>query len=280
MTSIIFIGGFAASNDYSLPMCRELQRLTQKRVYNFNLTHDYTLEEECITIINTCASNENLMEQIILIGFSTGCLIAMELASKQLINVYRIILCAPAEILTRLNYPLMESLIDNAPKTNNISSFMPIWQPQKYTGFSVLFYKMIWKVIDPLWRVGMYFLGANRLSKIYYHFVAQYVNEPYADEFAKLLFQKELHALRRTITECLLKPSLIEKIRNYDGRIDILQGMEDTLYIPYSNLLFYHNKNVILHRVQGADHHMIYHYPKLIAERIASITSHLKASPL
>lgn len=273
MISIIFISGFAASNEYSLPMCRELQYLTQTRVYNFNLTHGCTLEEECINIVKSIKG-----DRFILIGFSTGCLIAMELANKNYINVYHIILCNPAEVLTRLNYPLLDSMLDTRPTSKNILSFMPIWQPHKYSMFALLLYKLLWRGLDILWMLSRYFLGAKLLSIIYYHFVARHVNEPHATELEKLLFQKDLKELRTTITECLLKPSLIENIRIYDRQIHILQGIEDILYIPYVNALFYHNKNVILHRVQGGDHHMIYHYPKLIAVRIASITTHMKSN--
>ena len=268
MTSIIFVGGFGGSSDYSKPMCIELQKITQKIVYNFNLQHGCTLEEECKYILSNINININKSQPVIVIGFSTGCLIAMELTKY--VNIKTVVLCNPAEVVTRLNYPCMESLLDNSPKTRNISTFLPIWQPQRTNRFSIILYKTLWKYIDQIWWLGKYFLGADKMSRIYYYLVARHVNEPRADELSKLLFQKNMKELRKTVTECLVKPSLIEKIRNFQGKIHIVQGFNDTLYIPYGNLLFYNNKNVLLHRTNG-DHHMIYHHPKITAERIASI---------
>jgi pimeloyl-ACP methyl ester carboxylesterase len=268
MTSIIFVGGFGASSHYSEPMCRELQRLTQIPVYNFHLQHGCTLQEECIFIENHLKKYEK--NRYILIGFSTGCLIVMELLKY--LEVHQVILCNPAEILTRLNYPLVESLLEKSEKTRNITTYSPIWEKEsaRFSKFSIFAWKLGWFLLDALWTFTRWTIGIKRMSQNYYHCVARHVNEPRADEFARLLFRKDLKDLRRTLTECLLKPSLHEKIRDWPGKVHIVQGLDDALYIPYGNLLFQHNKNVILHRTIG-DHHMIYHYQKITAERIAAV---------
>ena len=74
--SIIFVGGFGASTNYSKRMCIELQRLSICKVYNFSLMHGCSLEEECANIISALSQNIPL-HPYILIGFSTGCLIVM-----------------------------------------------------------------------------------------------------------------------------------------------------------------------------------------------------------
>ena len=74
MNLIVFIGGFAASEQYAEPMCRELQQLSCTKVYNFALKHGLSLDQECNHILSLL--NQHTERHIVLIGFSTGCNVA------------------------------------------------------------------------------------------------------------------------------------------------------------------------------------------------------------
>jgi len=270
MYSIIFVGGFGASFDYSKTMCQELQRIIQYKVYNMNLHHGFTLEEECQHILSGITHKSS---KYIIIGFSTGCLIAMTLAS--LLPTEHIILCNPAEILTRLNYPFVNSLIDLdrcSTKYQNIETYRPMWDKssKKKGNIYIKLLKNMWPIVDYVWYYAIRIIGSEKMASIYHYFIARHVNEPNADELTKVVFRKKMPDLRKTIVECILKPSLFEKIRIFDKKVHILQGIDDIIYTPYVKSLFYNNKNVILHRTHG-DHHMIYHHPIMIANKLSNI---------
>lgn len=271
MHIILFISGFGASPDYSKTMCQELQRLTQYKVHNMNLHHGFTLEEECRHVLSKIRPSGSA--KYIIIGFSTGCLIAMSLT--KFLPTDRVILCNPAEILTRLNYSFANSLIDletSAKMHRNLVSYRPIWDKlsKKTSKIFIRIWKNIWPLADLLWGCAIRILGPEYVAKIYYHFIARHVNEPAANEMAKLAFRQNLTDLRKTIIECILKPSLFEKIQGFDKSVHILEGMDDDIYVPYVKLLFDNNKNVSLHRTFG-DHHMIYHHPISVANKLSSI---------
>jgi pimeloyl-ACP methyl ester carboxylesterase len=200
-------------------------------------------------------------------GFSTGCLVAMTLS--KIILVEKVILINPAEVLTRLNLNLLDSIVNDSDKDRNIYTFKPIL---KRTGLSTIQWKIIWFLLQWIWFFAMTFIGSKKLSKLYYYYQARHVNEPRADELEKLLFKpgRRFNELITTLVECILKPSLIDLIRNTNRRIYIVQGNRDYLYIPYVNLIYQSFLNVTLHRTIG-DHHMIYHHPNETAQRISTI---------
>jgi len=266
---IIFVSGFGASSDYAKPMCKELQRLTSRIVYNRCLLHGSTLDEECHDLLASCHIDP--CETYILIGFSTGCLVAMSLTKY--LKTDRVILVNPAEVLTRMTLPFVESLVDKnvLASHKNTATYLPIWQTSSPKNpFWFLFWIGFWHVADFLWWICNTIMGPKMMSRIYYFNIGKKVNEPFATELEKLLFQKpRLNILRKTIVECILKPSLYEKIREYGERVHIISGYNDELYKPYVSILFQQNANVTLHRTVG-DHHMIYHYPIETAQRIAA----------
>ena len=107
LAAIIFIGGFGASAAYSKDMCSALQRLTCRIVYNFPLVHGITLEDECIRVCEKLPDNTSFY---ILIGFSTGCVVATKL-SVEYLCIEQLILVNPAEVLTRIDQNVLDSLI-------------------------------------------------------------------------------------------------------------------------------------------------------------------------
>jgi len=257
-SSILFIGGFGGSKYYSHQMCCELQRLACCKVHNIPLHHGYTLEEEC----NYALDYLGKCDRPILMGFSTGCVVAIELANR--IHPSRVILINPAEVLTRMNGNVAKSMIADIHRYHNIATYMQVW---KSSFFQTLLWKGLWCVVDSVWWIGCKCIGSYWMAQLYYHYVGKHVNEPRPDELNRCLFQHPFSHLRKTIVECLIKPSLHEKIQKYPGKIDVLVGMEDFTYAPYVRLLCDRYKHILLHRMSG-DHHMIYHHPRLTAYRV------------
>lgn len=262
--SIIFIGGFGASTYYSQKMCLKLQQYTSRKVYNISLTHGLTLAEEVKAVLEVIHDKDSTY---ILMGFSTGCLVAMTLS--KILRTEKLILVNPAEVLTRLNLNLLDSIVPDQDNDRNVYTFKPIL---KRTGLSVLSWKVIIFLFEWIWFIAMIFIGSKKLSELYYHYQARHVNEPRADEFELCLFKpgRRFKELIITLVECILKPSLIDLIRKTNRRIYIVQGNKDFLYIPYVTLIYNSFLHVTLHRTTG-DHHMIYHHPIETAQRISTI---------
>jgi len=267
--SIVFVGGFGASAHYSKKMCEALQNFSCRKVYNIPLHHGYTLAEECAYVLEQI--KDDVSPSFILMGFSTGCLIAMTLTKH--VQTEQVILCNPAEVLTRLNLTAVKSMVDERSlvEHRNIATYKPIWERFSANNYSVSLWKGVLWTAGWIWWGGKMLLGPSRLAKLYYHYVAQHVNEPRADELERLLFQQEkIGHLLTTLVECILKPSLFHMLREYRGRVHIVEGLEDLLYVPYVKLLFYQNKSVTWHRTCG-DHHMIYHHPITTAQKISTL---------
>ena len=267
--SVVFVGGFGASTNYAERMCVELQRLLSRKVYNFSLLHGCTLEEECAHIISKLQGKGLSSHPYILMGFSTGCLVVMRLSET--ISTQQVILLNPAEVLTRLNLNILESLVhpEDWDRNENISTYLPMLQR---SGYSVTQWKVLWSVFTCVWWLALTLLGSSRVAKLYYKHFGHGFHEPRADELERLLFapRRRLNDLRETLIECILKPSLQSLIRRADRTINIVEGDVDLLYIPYVRQLYHLNKNVLFHRTIG-DHHMIYHHPVETAQKLSAV---------
>ena len=270
-SNVVFVAGFGASPYYSEQMCRETQRLTSRKVHNLSLKHGLTLEEECNFLIGELNKLDvvRVDRPLILMGFSTGCVVVMRLSVS--IPTAQVILINPAELLTRLNLNLLESFVD--PKEfqyhRNISSYLPIL---RRVGYSAIVWKLVWSFIGVVFWILLSVWGSSNVARFYYKNFGEGFHEPRADELEKLLFKpgRRFDDLTRTLMECIVKPSLHEMISNSSMKVHIVEGYSDLLYIPYTNLLFEANPNVILHKTIG-DHHMIYHHPIETAQKLSSI---------
>lgn len=92
-------------------MTKVLQQICQRKVYNFSLQHGKTLDEECKFIIEQLQQNDLTFQEqsYTLIGFSTGCLVVMRIS--EIIQVSQVILVNSAELLTRMNLKILESIV-------------------------------------------------------------------------------------------------------------------------------------------------------------------------
>lgn len=104
------IGGFGASASYLDAFAKRLSVLTKYPVQIFPLIHGLTLDGEVSAIL----TNPLFSGTTIVIGFSTGSIVAMRLSSIYQIN--HLILCCPAEINSRTD----ESFLAYANKSTNI----------------------------------------------------------------------------------------------------------------------------------------------------------------
>ena len=267
--SIVFIGGFGASSRYAEAMCFELQRLSQKRVFNFQLQHGLTLEEECRVIVAKLKAMDETfpVNSYTIIGFSTGCLVAMRLS--EILNAEGVVLINPAELLTRMNLNLLESLIAPADISNsrNVATYAPMLRRSGYSQFS---WRLLWLYFGLMFRFALFVFGSRRISEYYFKNFGSRWHEPRPDELQRLIFSpdRRLQDLLITLTECLLMPSLYEMIVRAQRTVHIVEGEADLLYIPYIKVLTETCLNTLFHRTIG-DHHMIYHHPVETAQKIS-----------
>jgi len=263
---IIYVSGFGASVNYSKEFCETLQQITQMRVLNLSLQHGITLEEEAQRVETHI--NEINRNPITLIGFSTGCYVCLTLAIKYP-NRIRIILCNPAEIVTRLTKETLAVICPDWNKYPYLVSTRLLIKTDKKT-------EMYWKVVIMIFAI-IWFIGTTIsngiISHIYYHIHGKYVNEPRPNELEKLLFTLPFHDVLKTVRECLVKTNYHELFRAYSrtniNTIHILVGKED-FYRHFSNHIAQHFSPVITHATLG-DHHFIYHFPIYSAYKISSI---------
>lgn len=286
--NIIYIGGFAASTNYSEPMCRELQKITLCKVYNFPIHHGLTLYNECYQIYLYFNENKliNYEKPFIIIGFSTGCVIATKLS--EFIPTKSIILINPAEVLTRMTNNMLYSVIPfyECAKYSNISSYFSIFDKnfssrndnikilQKVKQYFYIFsWKSFWKIMSWNRWIAIKLFGPKTVASYYYKYYGSKCNEPHISELMKSLFspKRNFFDMLKTIVECLIKPNLYKLINNSKvNKIHIIQGKQDKLYIPYANLLFNYNKKILYHQMTG-NHHMIYHHPIETANKISAV---------
>lgn len=272
--NIIYIGGFAATKNYSQSMCKELQKITNCKVYNFAIHHGLTLNEECYKIFLFLKENDLIFmkKPYILIGFSTGCLIATQLS--EYIPTKSIILINPAELLTRMNKSLLYSLIppNECVYYSNINSYFSIFN-KKVHKFYINSWKFFWKCMSWSHWLVIKFFGSKNVASFYYNYFGKKNNEPRADELMHSLFSstRKFTDMLKTLVECLVKPNLYDLInRSKINKIHIIQGKKDYLYIPYGNILFNYNKKILYHNTIG-NHHMIYYYPIETARKISAV---------
>ena len=263
---IIYIGGFAASDNYSKQMCNYLQYITTYKVYNCSLLHGKDLEEECFFILSKIPTGYPL----IIVGFSTGCVIAMKIAIIKLHIVKQCILINPAELLTRLNKELIYSLVESPSNYMNIITFLPMF---KKSNLSIRLWCFINYLINILWYLSINIFGSTVISNFYYYFFGKNFNEPRPEELSRVLFNKSytFSLFKKTLINCLIQPSLYSMIKTFKKRIHILYGSKDETYIPYVNSLNLSCDNIILHKFYNGDHHMIYHKPIEIANKLSAI---------
>jgi hypothetical protein len=169
-----------------------------------------------------------------------------------------------------MNLHIANAFMDSiALKENkNVETFIPMWKRRANKWLSFIPWKLVIFVILWLWCICRILIGPKIMAKIYYNLVARWCNEPLAEDLEESIFGRNLEDLLKTIIECIVKPSLFEKIKEYKNRVRMLVGYNDDLYHPYTRLLLERNANVTLHRTIG-DHHMIYHHPRATALKVS-----------
>jgi len=152
------------------------------------------------------------------IGFSTGCYVCLLLAAKYPMKT--ILLCNPAEIVTRLSKTSLEVLC-------------PDWYLYPYVkdthrlikrGTNTTMYWWAMQVmVSVIWYIGTC-ISCRCMSHIYYQIHGKHVNEPRPDELERGLFRHPFHSLQTTITECLVKT---DYHTCQSGKIHLLVGAND-----------------------------------------------------
>jgi hypothetical protein len=257
--SIIVIGGFGSSSKYNYEFCKYLQYYSQYPVININLVHGCSYKKEMNNITKQIKSNYNN----ILIGFSTGCTMVLKLA--QIIHVKQIILCNPAELLTRLSYNFMKS-ITNYKCIEHIDRYKIL---MKKSIIPAWVFDIIICIISVIWDI-LIFISSKLCAYIYYNLYGYYIGEPNIDELQRIIFSIRFNKLKLTIVECLIKHNVNDIIKNTNIRINIIVGKED-YYIKFSEHLYNNfENNIRIKKIDGC-HHMLYHKSKQCANIINNL---------
>jgi len=262
---IIIVGGFGASENYTKRFAQYLQYYTMRPVINCALLHGKPFEEEIEAVIKRIKYNGSF----VLLGFSTGCMIVLELSKR--IKTEFIILCNPAEILTRFSYEFISSALQITSVTGNdvipehIRALKPAMKISKVS-------KDIWifclKLFFTIWTIIMYLLGSHRMAQLYYTLLGKNFNEPHFHELKRVVFSTRFERLLYTITDCLLRQNIMKLLKECKRPITILLGTKDH-YSHLSNHILEHHFCKV--KKMDGNHHMLYHKPKDSALAAADI---------
>lgn len=255
---IIVVGGFGASENYTKRFAQYLQYYTMRPVINCALFHGKTFKEEVTSIINKIQQTK-YTGSFVIMGFSTGCMIALELSNH--LKTEFIILCNPAEILTRFSYEFISSALQITSVTGidvipeHIRDLKPAMKTSKVS-------KNIWifclKLFFTIWTIIMYLLGSLRMAQLYYRLLGKNFKEPHFHELKRVVFSTKFEDLLYTISDCLLRQNVMRLLKNCKRPITILLGKNDHYSHLSNHILEYHYCKV--KRVDG-NHHMLYHKP-------------------
>jgi pimeloyl-ACP methyl ester carboxylesterase len=241
------------------------------------LQHGLALEEEADAILRRHAHTRG---PLLLLGFSTGCTLAMYLARHPALSgrVRQVVLVGPACLQTMLDDRTRRWIQREAHpnpdggKMESESAWVPIMH-RRYGAWGAW-----WRWVQV---AGWYWtLRAARLLRVppsflaclYHRWFGRDVEDPPAAELARTFFRLCPSELRTTVDQCLLRVDLTGWIRRYPGTVDVLVGHTDT-YGAYSKFLFDCfglEGRVRLHRAEG-NHHMLFHRPQASALRLAAM---------
>lgn len=236
---------------------------------NHTLRHGLDADAEVASVIR-CLPPPDRQATRILVGFSTGCaialLVASELAGARTRGRVRVVLCNPASLLPRLTPALLCWMVPGARAS--VSLAHPHWQPllgarpRTSTGIeSTWAWARAWAWMDVLWGLACllhFIFPARWLATVYYWIWGRLVNEPRPEELAKIVFRLHPRRLLHTVTSCLVVPdlqALIRRARSLDVDVRLVVGQKD-YYQSFSTDL----ASVPLFRARG-DHHMLHHHP-------------------
>ena len=280
MPPILVVGGFGASPGYFSAFAAALRAETGRAVLVLALRHGLSLEDECEhALARACASGclppaapPAPPPPAVLLGFSTGCVVAAALAARYAhrLTCAQLILCNPADVMWRMSAPFLRALVPAAPAPlARLARHLPLMRRGSGTWGEGL-WRALWPLLGAAWGAAQQCMGPLRCARIYYHLHARHVNEPHAEELSALVFRTRLADLRTTVVECLVHASLAALLRQLQGiRVFIVAGRED-FYRHFSCHLAGALEHASLHRTRG-DHHMLYHHPRECALRVAAL---------
>jgi len=262
---IVVIGGFGGSQHYMANFIKYLQYKTLRPVLNCSLLHGAAFEIEVTNIIIKIHKT-NYKKPFVIIGFSTGCVVALEV-SKTIKTEY-LILCNPAELLTRFPYECISAILQGNDTPRHIEKYQPTIRKSKM-GQPV--WNFCLRLFCILWTTILYFIGSRKMAEIYYRCLGKYVNEPRPAELTRVVFSRKIGDLFVTINECLLQQNINDLVRECKSTIHVVVGEKDS-YLHVSNHIAnnFPNKNIRFKKMKG-DHHTLHNNPKYAATEISEI---------
>jgi hypothetical protein len=244
---LLIVNGYGASVEYMDSFLKHLD--SQEPHLVLSLLHGVSLEEECARV-NAIIERHR---PTTIMGFSTGCVVisACLLTDRDTdTDTYRrIIFVNPPDISSRKGLCAgLRYLTD--PKTTRALTFL---------GY--------------LWTGLQWVMGPFAMARLYHRVHGARVNEPPAKEIARIVTARSLRDMVVTLKTCLLDPGMqpmIEFVKRGNCRVDVFVGDRDP-YQHVARALFEVGPLVRLHRIADADHHMLYHLPRLCADRVRGL---------
>jgi surfactin synthase thioesterase subunit len=297
---ILVIGGFGTNKKYMLPFCKELHTILNNKynkeynnieLINYALSHKNTFQDEIKCIIGQLKKDESY----IIIGFSVGCSIALELCSY--INVLKVILCNPLNIDNQFSPEFLDAIYPERNKEekekekeeeeeelyfltefyNSICDFTNLYLGITYETDDMIdapynfWIPIIW-IFKMTWNFLLQWNAIWILSRIYYECYGKMNCEI---DYNGLVTKSDIFSIRfedflLTIREFVIKPNLYNLIDKCECPVDILVGNND-LYLEFTKTLRKENdKKTTLYYMIG-DHHILYNSPVTSADFIEEL---------
>ena len=263
---IFIIGGFGATTHYMDTFTKYLQYYTQYPVQNYSLLHGYTIEFEVSNIIAKILQKTTPNHPIILFGFSTGCIVVLQVA--KLLHIKSIYLCNSAEIITRFPEPGLH-LLTNGNETPY--HFKLYKQLIKKSNISQKYWNIMGYIIEAFWIFLLFILGSSLCAYIYFHNYGKTVFEPRPDELSRVVFSKSPSQLKTTVYECFIKHNLNDLIRSCNTKIHLIMGKYDFYFHCSQHILNNFDNKYVTKNIIDGEHHMLYNKPQFCAKAISNI---------
>jgi len=252
----VIIGGFGSSGSYMSAFAAGLHACAGGVTVNHTLRHGLDADAEVASVLR-CLPPPDRPATRILVGFSTGCavalLVARELAAARTRGRVRVVLCNPASLLPRLTPALLCWMVPGARVSASLT--LPHWQPL-LRDKQISTYNRMDAVYGLVCLLHALF-PARWLATLYYWWWGRQANEPRPEELAKIVFRLHPRLLLQTLTSCLVVPDLQTLIRRVPD-VRLVVGQDD-YYKSFSTDLA-RRASVRLFWAWG-DHHMLHHHP-------------------
>jgi len=284
---LIVVGGLGCSPAYMLHFAEAVFRLCPDVAVGYHpLVHGLGPEEEAELICEFYAGAQE--RTLAVVGFSTGCAVALALARRTdwAGRIRDLVLVAPAHIALSVDpvttawmracagAPAPAAGTDEGARLVTWRKFGVWGSWVRWARIFVLYWlgtllHAVRSVVPPRWVRGLLrALFRKRGAKT--GGGPEEDREPGGDAMVTLTLPPR--AVRETVARCILSADLTARVRDVRRPVHVVVGTRDP-HGAYSRFLHeqFGHTHVRLHQIHGGGHHLLFHQPQAAARRVTSI---------